>query len=268
MKLVRPNGSAIFDSRVLLFVFGTGILVILVVFVIVIINMNRKTSNIFLTKQEALHYLRADADGFYKTLKPADLAVRNTGTVDEYVRGMDKCVDDFTPGEMKTLTRAIENSNRYLQKMNSPWFNGTKCAGIPWKLACVVGEAYEAGLPHTRDDIVFFPRRNLAQPERRFTQTLIHERIHVYQKMYRDDAEKYISQNGYTHHEPARSNQTRANPDIDGWTYVDRSGTVMAANYTENAKSLRDVILPKNGYEYEHPLEKMAIDIADGYIHN
>jgi hypothetical protein len=39
MKLVRPNGngSAIVDSRVLLFVFGIGILVILVVFVIVII---------------------------------------------------------------------------------------------------------------------------------------------------------------------------------------------------------------------------------------
>jgi hypothetical protein len=47
---------------------------------------------------------------------------------------------------------------------------------------------------------------------------------------------------------------------------VNSSGTVMAANNTENAKSLRDVILPKNGYEYEHPLEKMAI--ADGYIHN
>ena len=82
MKLVRPNGngSAIVDSRVLLFVFGIGILVIHTRHTrrirdsnnnkLINININIKTSNIFLTKQEALHYLRADADGFYRTLKP------------------------------------------------------------------------------------------------------------------------------------------------------------------------------------------------------
>jgi hypothetical protein len=178
---------------------------------------------------------------------------------------MSSAIDEFTVDEVARITRAIENSNRYLQKMNRPWFDGTKCNGMQWKLACVVGEAYEAGLPHTRGDVIFFPRRHLSHPEHDFTQTLIHERIHIYQKMYRNDAEKYISKNGYTRHEPASANQTRANPDIDGWTYADSSGTVMAAVYSETAKSLRDVILPKNRYEYEHPLEKMAIEFAERY---
>ena len=40
----------------------------------------------------------------------------------------------------------------------------------------------------------------------------------------------------------------------------------MSAEYKKDAKSLRDVkFSPKNTSEYEHPLEKMAVDLARGY---
>jgi hypothetical protein len=59
---------------------------------------------------------------------------------------------------------------------------------------------------------------------------------------------------------------TRANPDIDDWTYTDKEGNIMSAEYKKDAKTLRDVVFtPKNTSEYEHPLEKMAVDLSRGY---
>jgi len=245
---------------------------VMFIFVIIAISsvfglrLLRPAPIVFLTKEEALQYLQSDADGFYKTFKASDLSARNVKSLDEYLRAMTSAIDEFTADEVATIKRAIESGNIYLQQVNAPWFDGKKCTGMPWKLACVVGEAYEAGLPHTRGDVIFFPRRHLAHPEHDFTQTLIHERIHIYQKMYRDDADAYIKNNGYTRRGIARETNTRANPDIDGWTYADRHGDVMSADYKVDATSVRDVILPKNRYEYEHPLEKMAIEIAERYM--
>jgi hypothetical protein len=264
MKFPKRIAITDIDSCVL-FVFGIGILSIIMIILITIININKKPSNIFLTKEEALQYLQSDSDGFYKTFKASDLSARNVKSLDEYLRVMSSAIDEFTADEVATIKRAIESGNTYLQQVNAPWFDGKKCSGMPWKLACVVGEAYEAGLPHTRGDVIFFPRRYLTHPEHDFTQTLIHERIHIYQKMYRDDADAYIKNNGYTRRGIARETNTRANPDIDGWTYADQHGDVMSADYKVNATSVRDVILPKNRYEYEHPLEKMAIEIAECY---
>ena len=40
----------------------------------------------------------------------------------------------------------------------------------------------------------------------------------------------------------------------------------MSAEYKKDAKSVRDVVFkPKNSSEYEHPLEKMAIEISRDY---
>ena len=41
----------------------------------------------------------------------------------------------------------------------------------------------------------------------------------------------------------------------------------MSAEYKKDAKSLRDVTFsPKNTSEYDHPLEKMAIDLSWGIL--
>lgn len=222
----------------------------------------RRTS-IFLTKNELLDYLKNDNDNFYKKLKPIDLLVRKVDTVEEYIQLLDNSVDEFTLDEMRKLTKAIETCDHYLQSINKPGFNGFKCKNIPWRIGCIVGKEYEAGLPHTRGDVVILPRYKLNQSEKMYTRTLIHERIHIYQKKYPDDIQKYLKHNGYIRHKPINRSKTRANPDVDDWTYTDKDGKIMSAEYKKHAKSLRDVIFkPKDVYEYEHPLEKMAIEIS------
>jgi hypothetical protein len=242
------------------------IILIILIYYLMMRYINNKRSDIFLTKKELLDYLTSDNDNFYKTFKPIDLIVRKVENIEEYVKLIDNNIDEFTNEEMRKLTKAMENCDHYLQNIIKPGFNGFKCKDIPWKIGCIVGKGYEYGLPHTRGEIVLFPRYKLNQSEKTFTRTLIHERIHIYQKKYPIDIQKYLKHNGYVRHKPLNRSQTRANPDIDDWTYTDKDGKIMSAEYKKDAKSVRDVVFkPKNSSEYEHPLEKMAIEISRDY---
>jgi hypothetical protein len=228
--------------------------------------IQKQRSELFLTREELLKFLLNDSDNFYSKLKPVDLSVRNVEDVDEYKKLLYNAADEFTIDEMRKLKIAMEECDHYLQRINKPGFNGFKCKNIPWKIGCIVGKEYEAGLPHTRGEVIIFPRYKLEQNERMYTRTLIHERIHIYQKRYPDHIQQYLKHNGYTRYKPINRSKTRANPDIDEWTYTDKEGNVMSAEYKKDAKSLRDVTFsPKNTSEYEHPLEKMAIDLSRGY---
>ena len=86
---------------------------------------------------------------------------------------------------------------------------------------------------------------------------LIHEKTHVFQKLYPDYASNYIKQNNFVkvgHNKGI----VRANPDIDDYIYADSSGNELKAVYRDNAKSITDVII--SDQYYEHPFERMAID--------
>jgi hypothetical protein len=228
--------------------------------------ISQQRSNIFLTRDQLVQFLLNDSDNFFKKLKPIDLSLRNVESVDEYKKLLYDAADEFTIDEMRKLTKAIENCDHYLQSINIPGFNGFKCKSIPWKIGCIVGKEYESGLPHTREQIIIFPRYKLEQKERMYTRTLIHERVHIYQKTYPEDIQKYLSHYGYKRHKPLNRSKTRANPDIDDWTYTDKNGNIMSAEYKKDAKTLRDVVFtPKNTSEYEHPFEKMAVDLARKY---
>ncbi len=241
-------------------------LCIIAIFCVMISYKNKKRSDIFLTPAQLYEYLINDFDNFYNKLKPIDLLLRNVKNVKEYKENIYSSLDEFTNDEMIKLTIAMEKCDNYLKTINKPGFDGMKCRDIPWKIGCIVGTKYESGLPHTRGEIILFPRYKLSQDTNIFTRTLIHERIHIYQKKYPNDIHKYLKHNGYKRHKPISRSKTRANPDIDDWTYIDKEGNIMSAEYKKDAKSLRDVTFsPKNTSEYEHPLEKMAIELASGY---
>lgn len=136
-------------------------------------------------------------------------------------------------------------------------------ADIPWKIA-VLRDDIEAGLPHTVSDIVCLPR-SLAMAlymhdidervktgtgtgtrakeeatKRRVMSTLVHEKVHVYQRLRPTDARRFIreelgcerfldvssspyfSLNANSAGAPLSSllERTRSNPDVDGWLYT------------------------------------------------
>ena len=135
--------------------------------------VNKKRSDIFLTKQQLVYYLINDSDNFYIKLKPIDIALRNVENINEYKQIIQNSADEFTISEMRKLNNAMKNCDRFLQSINKPGFNGLKCKDIPWKIGCIVGNEYEAGMPHTRSEVIIFPRYKLELPERIFTKTLM-----------------------------------------------------------------------------------------------
>jgi hypothetical protein len=57
---------------------------------------------------------------------------------------------------------------------------------IKWKIGLVDGNLYESGLPHTRFDLIIIPLKLLNRifGMNQLINTLIHEKIHVYQIPY------------------------------------------------------------------------------------
>ena len=136
-------------------------------------------------------------------------------------------------------------------------FDYSKFNKIPWKFGIINGKLYENGLPHTRGDVIILSKRIIRGNYKWLIELLIHEKTHVFQKLYPDYASNYIKQNNFVkvgHNKGI----VRANPDTDDYTYADMSGNELKAIYKENAKRIKDVII-QDQY-YEHPFERMAID--------
>ena len=132
------------------------------------------------------------------------------------------------------------------------WFNGQKASKISWKIAYIPGLKYEHGLPHTRNDVII-----ITKPTHLFT-TLVHEKVHLYQKKYPDDVELYLLQKGFERlRKREKKDCIRANPDIDQWIYKRGKRIYKCVYKSKFPDSIEEV----TSFMFEHPFETMAEDI-------
>ena len=148
-----------------------------------------------------------------------------------------------------------------------PGFDGVKASNIPWKFGRVTGKLYEYGLAHTRfNDVIIFSEDSLNNTEPQFTKTLIHEKIHLYQKQYPNDVQTYLSYNNIVKVKKREyQDYIRANPDLDDWIYKDnKTGFIFKCEY--NSKIPKNILDVKNTNQlFEHPFEKMAVEISNQF---
>jgi hypothetical protein len=228
---------------------------------------------IFLNSEELFDFLRADYDNYYKTFLNYDFSTRNIKNIDDYIPKIKASVTDFTDLEKKKLITSILYINSKINNLNLPYFNGNLGSKIPWKLGLIDGTLYENGYPHTRNDIIILSRntinaeRNMNEGfdsiiDKSFTQTLIHERIHIYQKMYPEYVKIYLSKNNFMKIKDRDINDNiRANPDINQIVYKDEGGNIYKAIYNNNPKTIGDINYAYGSNQsFEHPYEKMAIE--------
>ena len=79
--------------------------------------------------------------------------------------------------------------------------------------------------------------------------------------MFPDDIKQYLDNNGFTFSR-VKTENIRANPDIDTNIYKNNNGQEMMCIYNDNPKSILDVsYFPNNEMMNEHPLEYMAYNI-------
>ncbi len=250
------------------------ILLILIIFILILlirensyIKIELITNNnlgYLMNKDELYSFLINDYDNYYKNFSSKDLKARKINNIEEYYSKIKESCIDIDYKQSLILNKCIKNANEKLIKYSCIGFDGIKCANIVWTIGLIKDNLYEEGFPHTRKNLIVIPLYSLKNPSQ-LTNTLIHEKIHVYQKMFPEDINEYLVNNGFTKYKLRNNfNNTRSNPDMDEWIYKNKNDEIMMAEYYENPKSIMDVnIIPNNNSKYEHPFEYMAYDITN-----
>jgi len=217
---------------------------------------------IFLNKYELLEILLNNEDKYYDSFFKNDFIARNINNIDEYKQLIKESVSNFNDAQINKIKKSIESADKYFSNLHLDWLDGNKMNNLKWIIGCIKGKSYEYGLPHTRNNVII-----ITCNERNLTKTLIHEKVHIYQKYYKDDIEKYINQNKFIRIKKREFfDNIRANPDLDNWIYKDHENKIYKALYNNNPESIEDInYIPINNQSYEHPYEKMAIEIENNY---
>jgi hypothetical protein len=222
------------------------------------------TDNIYLSKTELEKTLINNRDKYYDTFNNNDLIVRNIENIENYYDIIKNSCQNITNLNQDLIDEAINIANNKIKKININGFNGKKLADVQWIIGVITGKEYEYGLPHTRNFVIIIPDY-IINNKLTLTRILIHEKIHIYQKMFPEDAYIWIRNNGFTKHSIRNKNDNiRANPDIDNIIYVDKEERKYMSIYNELPLTINDVkYFPINDYKYEHPLELMAYTLED-----
>jgi hypothetical protein len=223
----------------------------------------------FLDINSSINILKNDEDDYFKSFYKSDYIARNIENLEEYNDYINESVSSFTLKEKYKLINCINIADNTIKNIYFDWFNGIKCSKIPWKIICIKGKLYEKGLPHTRSNYIIISSEDVNNySNHKLIKTLIHEKVHIYQKIFNNDINIYITENKFQKIKIRDElDGIRANPDINNWIYKDKDGNVYRAEYnSKNPKSIADITYkPIHSQSYEHPYERMAIFIESLY---
>lgn len=248
----------------------------------------------FIDAKTTATFLLHDDDGYVKNMSKSDLAARKVVCQEAYRLRAYYAAQDFTDDQKALLRKGTAEADAFFRRYNGQattgrggvptaisaiaYFDAARAAALPWKLMHTTNE-YEEGLPHTRGEYIFISPATLAESYLDFVETLIHEKIHIYQRRYAREkvyvaalkqevflTEYMVSQMGYTKSK-RRSEAAcdlRANPDLDDWIYKDpKTGAELFLCYrSAQPTGITDVI---GDAKNEHPFEWIAYKISQLY---
>jgi hypothetical protein len=214
----------------------------------------------------------------------------------DYIDNIEDTAITFTAEEKELLGKCADKADNYFKTERfkeleyANHINGNDIAGIKWIFANTYAnhyndmiKEYEEGLPHTRENVIFVSKNVLKYDELNLTNTLIHEKIHIYQRYNSNIFSKIIKDMGLLELDKGSyksAKYIRSNPDTNGKIYYAPDNTTTLANAAkaanaadtnvmvclyrnDNPNSINDVI--HKNYSNEHPYEKIAYEIAENY---
>jgi hypothetical protein len=226
----------------------------------------------FMSADDTSHFIMNDPDGYFKSMSPLDWMARRVQTDMAYRKRAGSAARDFTAVQQSRIASACQKADAFFTSgkcnQSRPGFGldareAEAVVGLPWIFALTKGNAYEDGLPHTRQNVIFLSTL-MDQRQDKLLQTLIHEKIHVYQRAYPDQVNQKIEQMGFLRWKQRLGvPRIRANPDLNAYVYINpQNQSPMMALYTsDQPESVEDVVIPHKN-TYEHPYEQMAYEIA------
>lgn len=259
------------NHRLLLFLLACVIFAVVSASYYKIDNVVQDSNNVyFMSKQETIRFLQNDEDGYVAGFSRPDLHARKVKTAQQYINSIMKDCRDITRIEKQKLQRCCKKADEFLTNYTYKGFNCSEIAKIKWCIA-VTNRLYEEGFPHTRKNVIFLSNNNINEnvasdmDDGNIVNTLIHEKVHIYQRQYPEIVDKFLESIGYVKTNTTINNK-RANPDITDTIYKSPyTGKEMYITYSSSTPtSITDVKGLKN-YSEEHPYESMAYDIANAY---
>ena len=203
------------------------------------------SSNIIILSKENTRdiYKRSD---YINSLNKYDIMSRNLKTNDSLEWYSSRALD-FTKEEREKLAHSVELIKHKAKKYPHTWrFLYT----IPWKFAKVSDEV-DYGFPHTHEDTIFLPEGFLCKtPKKEFLHTLVHEMIHIWQRMIPSKFEElYTLHWGFT-----KTNRvcgivkylkmSRTNPDIEHLYYIYRGKYLPLSIFDKDTLQVKYIGVP------------------------
>lgn len=186
-------------------------------------------------------------ESFITKLSPIDLYARTRGQSPDHRHNYlqkylapDKQRSSFTNDQLIKLQNAIKLANEKIQAHVPNLF-----IGLPWNL-CKVDVDVEQGMPHTHGKNIYYSDLLFQSSIEEIAEILIHERIHVLQRIlpgvFHD---MYIHLLGYEHYpQNFQTKLQRSNPDTFDFPVYTFQGRVLIMEYNSiNPSSLHDCTL-------------------------
>jgi hypothetical protein len=258
------------------------IILLLLGFLLYVLYHNKNVN--LLSKEQTMDIITNNIP-FYQTFSPSDLHARGVTSVDEYITLLKEkqIASDPTLYQkfILNICTLIADIRLYFieNKKNYDYIYGI--SSLKWNIGIINDNFYEGGMPHTIKMVNRENKKNKDEKEDNsnaviilpsqaidnynFTiliNTLIHEKVHVYQKTFPKKIDHYLKSKGYEIYASKEPNTLfRANPDIDNHIYQHLpTGQIYDMQYTSNTPSQVTDTIHKN-YDKEHPFEEMAIHI-------
>lgn len=223
-------------------------------------NLKNSKNVTFLTKEE-LYDLIVSNHSFYQRFHPHDYHARKITSIDDYMEKIKPEMCQFTLFEKLYLIKCMKHADERLKRIYLTGFDGEKASRIKWKIGCLNGKRYEDGLPHTIDDTIIIERSIITRYSMNdLVDTLIHEKVHLYQKKYKEDVLDYLSTYFKAIGTRTVDKKLRVNPDTDDTIYQEINTNLFyqLPYKTDKPQRINDGL---SNFSMEHPFEKMAIDI-------
>jgi hypothetical protein len=252
-------------------------LAFLIVGTLILLKTTKNPSVEFLKPQDAIDTIYNSP--YFKRMTPVDLYARRANDWVEYRQRYFDNIREVPMEQRPAILEAVGKANNLLARY-------PKLRDIRWRIAI---QDLEAMLPHTLQDIIFLPSKPVD-----LVNVLIHEKIHIYQRLYPQDVDRLLIQRwgfypirgfGELNGSPnplkppfpiERSlnllnlRLLRNNPDLDDrvWTYNDKvistiylsetPKSILAARPVSRNESFSPLIA-----ETGHPYEIMAYELSN-----
>ena len=192
------------------------------------------SNNIYFNNTNESCKILKDSNYFNKFNK-IDYKVRNCNTSNNCFDFYCKNIIEFTNIEKKYLIKLVKLINIIL-------YSYPKLNVIKWKFS-KFSVNIENGYPHTHLDTIFLSENFFKNSETNSNiETLIHEKLHIYQRIYKNETTKFYEKLNFIMQNCICSFNMyhRLNPDVDSRHYIYK-GYLVRNQYSMSAKTIADV---------------------------